>query len=87
MRRKLSPATWEGVFMLVILTVAFATGLIGWFVGHEMGTASSEAQGIATPVTSTATGTTAQPVSEQVAAGGHDFVQFACAQCHGEHGQ
>jgi mono/diheme cytochrome c family protein len=74
--------------MLVILTVAAATGLIGWFVGHEMGTASREAQGIATPVTSTATSTaTAQPVSEQVAAGGHDFVQFACAQCHGEQGQ
>jgi mono/diheme cytochrome c family protein len=88
MRRQLSPATWEGVLMLVILAIAVATGLIGWFVGHEMGTASSEAQGIATPVTSTATGTTtAQPFSEQVAAGGHDFVQFACAQCHGEQGQ
>ena len=74
--------------MLVILTVAAVTGLIGWFVGHEMGTASSEAQGNVPPVTSTATGTTmAQPVSEQVAAGGHDFVQFACAQCHGEQGQ
>jgi cbb3-type cytochrome c oxidase subunit III len=74
--------------MLVILTVAAATGLIGWFVGHEMGIASNKARGIATPVTSTATGTTTgQPVSEQVAAGGHDFVQFACAQCHGEQGQ
>ena len=74
--------------MLVILTVAAVTGLIGWFVGHEMGTASSEAQGIATPVTSTVTGTTtAPPMSDQVAAGGHDFVQFACAQCHGEQGQ
>ena len=31
--------------MLVILTVAAVTGLIGWFVGHEMGIASSEAQG------------------------------------------
>ena len=38
MRRQLSPATWEGVLMLVILTVAAVTGLIGWFVGHEMGT-------------------------------------------------
>jgi len=88
MRRQLSPATWEGVLMLVILTVAAVTGLIGWFVGHEMGTASNKAQGVATPVSSTATGTTtAQSVNEQVAAGGHDFVQFACAQCHGEQGQ
>ena len=74
--------------MLVVLTVAAVTGLIGWFVGHEMGTASNKAQGVATPVSSTATGTTtAQSVNEQVAAGGHDFVQFACAQCHGEQGQ
>ena len=74
--------------MLVILTVAAVTGLIGWFVGHEMGIASSDAQGNVPPVTSTATSTTmAQPVSEQVAAGGHDFVQFACAQCHGEQGE
>ena len=26
-------------------------------------------------------------VSESVAAGAHDFVQFACAQCHGEQGR
>jgi cbb3-type cytochrome c oxidase subunit III len=70
--------------MVVILTVAGLTGLIGWFVGHEMASASNSAKGAPT----TAAGaTTAQPVSEQVAAGGHDFVQFACAQCHGEQGQ
>jgi cbb3-type cytochrome c oxidase subunit III len=33
-----------------------------------------------------ATTTSGQPVSSQVAAGAHDFVQFACAQCHGEQG-
>src|SRR5512133_4397275 len=83
-RRQLSPATWEGVLMVVILTVAGLTGLIGWFVGHETASASNSAKGAPT----TAAGaTTAQPVSEQVAAGGHDFVQFACAQCHGEQGQ
>jgi len=74
--------------MLAILAIAAVTGLIGWFVGHEMGTASSQPQG-ATSITTVATSTapTAAPVSEQVAAGGHDFVQFACAQCHGEQGQ
>jgi cbb3-type cytochrome c oxidase subunit III len=74
--------------MLVILSVAAVAGLIGWFVGHEMGTSSSggrAATSIATLATST--GTTARPASEAVAAGGHDFVQFACAQCHGEQGQ
>jgi cbb3-type cytochrome c oxidase subunit III len=29
----------------------------------------------------------ATPVSNTVAAGGHDFVQFACAQCHGDRGR
>ena len=29
----------------------------------------------------------ATSVSNTVAAGGHDFVQFACAQCHGDRGQ
>jgi cbb3-type cytochrome c oxidase subunit III len=29
----------------------------------------------------------ATSVSDTVAAGAHDFVQFACAQCHGEHGR
>jgi cbb3-type cytochrome c oxidase subunit III len=29
----------------------------------------------------------ATSVSHQVAAGAHDFVQFACAQCHGEQGK
>jgi cbb3-type cytochrome c oxidase subunit III len=28
-----------------------------------------------------------QRVNEQVAAGAHDFVQFACAKCHGERGR
>jgi cbb3-type cytochrome c oxidase subunit III len=38
-------------------------------------------------VTVTGTTTTTQQVNQQVAAGAHDFVQFACAQCHGEQGQ
>ena len=29
----------------------------------------------------------ATSVSNAVAAGGHDFQQFACAQCHGDRGQ
>lgn len=87
MKRQLSPATFEGVLVLVVLTVAGVTGLIGWFVGHEMGPASSPAQGAGVAKAATSTATTAQPVSDQVAAGGHDFVQFACAQCHGERGQ
>jgi mono/diheme cytochrome c family protein len=39
--------------------------------------------------TKTVTGTTAssKPVNPSVAAGAHDFVQFACAQCHGVQGR
>ena len=40
--------------------------------------------------TVTVTGTTTtggKPVDPQVAAGAHDYVQFACAQCHGEQGR
>jgi mono/diheme cytochrome c family protein len=40
--------------------------------------------------TVTVAGTTTsggKAVSPQVAAGAHDFVQFACAQCHGERGR
>jgi cbb3-type cytochrome c oxidase subunit III len=38
-------------------------------------------------VTVIGTTTASKQVSQQVAAGAHDFVQFACAQCHGEQGQ
>jgi mono/diheme cytochrome c family protein len=33
------------------------------------------------------TTTSGERVSEQVAAGAHDFVQFACVKCHGEQGR
>ena len=38
-------------------------------------------------VTAPATTTAGRQVSEQVAAGAHDFVQFACVKCHGERGR
>ncbi len=40
-----------------------------------------------TVTVSATTATGGKPVSPQVAAGAHDFVQFACAQCHGERGR
>jgi mono/diheme cytochrome c family protein len=41
---------------------------------------------VTTTVTVPPTTTTARAVSPQVAAGSHEFVQFACAQCHGDRG-
>ncbi len=52
----------------------------GWGVGH-----STRATTTVTVGTTTTTSTAA--VDPHVAAGGHIFVQFACAQCHGMQGR
>src|SRR6266702_5564055 len=38
-------------------------------------------------VSATAPVAVAAPVDPHVAAGAHDFVQFACGQCHGDRGR
>ena len=38
-------------------------------------------------VVATAPSAPSEPVDPHVAAGGHDYVQFACGQCHGERGR
>jgi cbb3-type cytochrome c oxidase subunit III len=60
---------------LALLAVA---AILGFAAGHY------------TRPSGTSTTTSAQssaPVDQTVAAGAHVFVQFACAQCHGENGQ
>jgi hypothetical protein len=42
-RQESSPGVFEAMMVLVVLAVAGAAGLIGWFVGHEMANASSSA--------------------------------------------
>ena len=62
------------------IAVAVAIGLLGYAAGHYTNKTT----------TVTVAGTTTVPsasVNPQVAAGAHDFVQFACAQCHGDQGQ
>src|SRR5579864_962430 len=77
-------AVAEAMIVLLALGLAFAAGAAGWVAGHATAgssrTVTVEA-GAASP-TSPAT-----PVDPQVAAGAHIFVQFACAQCHGEQGR
>jgi mono/diheme cytochrome c family protein len=65
----------------VALALAIAIGLGAFAAGHYSRATST--------VTVAGTPTTPAPanVSPQVAAGAHDFVQFACAQCHGQQGQ
>jgi cbb3-type cytochrome c oxidase subunit III len=55
----------------------FVTGFVGWIVGHNT---HEKASGTVSAA-STAT------FDPHVAAGAHIFVQFACAQCHGEQGK
>ena len=70
--------------LLVAVGVAFALAIaigVGAFAAGHYTRAT---------VTVTVAGAATTPeasVSPQVAAGAHDFVQFACAQCHGEQGQ
>jgi mono/diheme cytochrome c family protein len=63
---------------VVVLLVAVA-GLVGWAAGHY--TNDTVTVGTTPPASSS------QAVAPTVAAGAHVFVQFACAQCHGEGGR
>jgi mono/diheme cytochrome c family protein len=64
------------------LALLVAVGLISWAAGHyTTRTTTVTVAGAAQPQPS------GGAVSPQVAAGAHDFVQFACAQCHGENGR
>src|SRR5689334_11303193 len=71
------------------LLVALAAGLpvgVGGLIGiaADLGTEPSGRSGTAAVAGSP---TPTAPVDAKVAAGAHDFVQFACAQCHGEQGR
>jgi cbb3-type cytochrome c oxidase subunit III len=67
--------TVAGVFVLLVILVACVALLGGVFLGR----ATKSTKTVAAPTSSLP----AQPVDPRVAAGAHDFVNFACAQCHG----
>jgi len=69
------------------LTLALvAAVLVG--LGGLIGIAANSGGGSkSTTVTVTGPESVAQAVDPHVAAGAHDYVQFACAQCHGERGR
>ena len=64
----------------VVLLLVVVAALIGFGAGHY----TNRTKTVGT-VAAAAAGTTS--VDPTVAAGAHVFVQFACAQCHGENGQ
>jgi mono/diheme cytochrome c family protein len=72
--------SWAGAVVLLVLVVAGAALLGGVFLGRATkGTTTVSAE----TTTQAATGA----VDPRVAAGAHDFVNFACAQCHGLDGR
>jgi mono/diheme cytochrome c family protein len=79
-RRSLRSSTAEAALVLTAVGLAFAAGFAGWAVGHA--TRSSSATAAATSAAPAAAA-----VDPHVAAGAHDFVNFACAQCHGDRGR
>ena len=79
MKKLRDPENAAAVFVLVALTMIGLALLGGVFLGR----ATKETSTVAAPTTTTP----AAPVDPKVAAGAHDFVNFACAQCHGLDGQ
>ena len=69
---------WIAVFTIPLIALLGA-GAIGFAIGNSNAGGSG---GPAPPAT-----TTSASVDPHVAAGGHDFVRFACSQCHGALGQ
>jgi mono/diheme cytochrome c family protein len=69
---------------LVLALVAAILVGVGGLIGIAANGGKETNQG---RVTATASPAETAPVDPRVAAGAHDFVQFACGQCHGERGR
>jgi mono/diheme cytochrome c family protein len=79
------PVAMTGVLLAVLAfaVVVSATAVAAWYWGKSSGTTAAAAA----PELTGPRPTTFPKVSAAVAAGGHDFVRFACSQCHGDRGQ
>jgi mono/diheme cytochrome c family protein len=82
-RRSGSEAVAEALIVLLALGLAVVAGAAAWIAGRATGSPSSKTVTVAAPTTSGP----AASVDPSVAAGAHDFVQFACSQCHGDQGR
>jgi mono/diheme cytochrome c family protein len=72
----------EGATLLLFVALLVPAGVVGWVIGHHSNKSTpTVTAGVTTP--SAGQGS----VAPAVAAGGHLFVQFACAQCHGLQGR
>ena len=74
-----SDATTVAIAVAAIVLVMIGVGVASYYAGRDhRSTASATVSSSSAP--------TPAPVSSQVAVGAHAFVQFACAQCHGDRG-
>ena len=80
-QRDIPAAVAEGAIVLIALFLAFVAAFAGWAVGHSTGHTRT------VTVSGPASSSPSAPIDPHVAAGAHDFSQFACAQCHGERGR
>jgi mono/diheme cytochrome c family protein len=74
-------AVAEAAVMVIMLALACGAGVVGWVIGNGSGGHTRTVT-----VQAGATQAAAATVDPHVAAGAHDFVVFACAQCHGAGG-
>ena len=82
-----STGTGVGVVGLAVAAIALmlvAVAVTGFLTGRNARSASTVTVTTAGP---SAQSTSSTNVTPAVAAGAHDFVQFACAQCHGFQGK
>jgi mono/diheme cytochrome c family protein len=78
--RDLPAAVAEAMVVLLVLGLVFVGAFVGWIVGHERSRTHTVTVGANVSTVSAS-------FDPHVAAGAHDFVQFACAQCHGPQGR
>src|SRR5437764_9868933 len=80
-QRDIPAAVAEAAIVLIVLFLAFVAAFAGWAVGH------STRHTRTVTVAGAASSSSSAPIDPHVAAGAHDFSQFACAQCHGDRGR
>jgi mono/diheme cytochrome c family protein len=80
-RRKVTTVVLEAAIPLLLIGLLVPAGVVGWVIGHSgKGSTETVTVGSRSPVGQV-------NLAPAVASGGHLFVQFACAQCHGMQGR
>lgn len=80
-RREVPTSVIEAAILLLVIMLLVPAGVVGWVIGHS-GTGATRT--VTAGVQPSGSHVNLAPA---VASGGHLFVQFACAQCHGLQGR